>query len=87
MSEQKLVILAAIKAKKPDSIYQLAQIVDRDFANVQRDCVSLEAMGFIVLKEKNDSKKSKQPRLAFDYNVIEIQMPDIVYSHKLGRAA
>src|SRR5665213_2213527 len=71
MTEQKLAMLAVIANKKPASIYQLAQLVDRDFANVQRDCVALAGHGFIELEESGDAKKSKAPRLAFDYNRIE----------------
>lgn len=87
MTEQKIVILAAIIHKKPSSIFQLAQVVERDFANVQRDCVALEAMGFVRLEEMKDAKKSKAPRLSFDYSRIEIHMPQMIYSHDLGVAA
>src|SRR3989344_3739768 len=81
MTEQKLAILAAILSKKPSSIYRLAQLVERDFANVQRDCTALEAMGFIRLDASGDTKGSKAPRLAFSYTRIVILMPKVSYSH------
>ena len=87
MTEQKIAILSAIIHKRPSSIYQLAQIVARDFANVQRDCTALEAMGFIRFDELGDAKKSKAPRLAFDYSRIEVHMPEMTYSHDLRAAA
>ncbi len=87
MTEQKVAILAAIIGKGPSSIYQLAQLVERDFANVQRDCTALAAMGFVRLEEAGDAKKSKTPKLAFDYTRIEIHMPQVTYSHDLGEAA
>jgi predicted transcriptional regulator len=87
MTEQKIALLSAIMNKKPVSIYQLAQLVERDFANVQRDCTALEAMGFIRLEDTGDAKKSKTPRLAFGYKRIEIHMPQVTYSHELGTAA
>ena len=87
MTEQKLAILAAIINKKPTSIYQLAQLVERDFANVQRDCVALEGMGFIKLAETKDSKRSRTPRLTFPSNKILIQMHSISYCHDLYEAA
>lgn len=87
MTEQKIAILAAIIHKKPSSIYQLAQFVERDFANVQRDCTALEAMGFIRLEDVGDAKKSKAPRLSFAYSRIEVHMPQMTYSHDLGEAA
>jgi predicted transcriptional regulator len=87
MTEQKLAILAIVANKKPQSIYQLAQLVDRDFANVQRDCVGLAAHGFMKLEDADDAKKSKIPQLAFDYMRIIIRMPTISYSHDLHEAA
>lgn len=86
MTEQKIAILAAIIKKAPPSIYQLAQLVERDFANVQRDCVALETLGFIHLKDLKDAKKSKSPKLAFQYTRIEVQMPQVTYSHELEAA-
>lgn len=86
MSEQKLAMLATIINKKPGSIYQLAQLVERDFANVQRDCVALESMGFIKLEEAKDAKKSKIPKLSFAYSKIVIQMPSVSYCHDLVAA-
>jgi predicted transcriptional regulator len=87
MTEQKLTILVAILNRKPASIYQLAQLVDRDFANVQRDCTALEAMGFIRFDEAGDAKGTKAPRLAFNYTRILILMPKLRYAHDLAEAA
>ena len=85
LTGQKLHILSAILAKKPDSIYALAKIVDRDFANVSRDCTALEQKGFIKLEDANDERGSKIPRLVFDYNVITVHLPTkLVYSHTLA---
>ncbi len=87
MTEHKLAILATVANRKPASIYQLAKLVDRDFAAVHRDCVALVAQGFMRLHESGDSKKTKAPRLAFEYTRIEIHMPQVTYSHDLGNAA
>jgi predicted transcriptional regulator len=87
MTEQKVAILAVIINNKPPSIYKLAQLVERDFANVQRDCVALENMGFIVLEETKDSKKSKKPKLSFNYSKIIVQMPSVSYTHDLDKVA
>ena len=87
MTEQKLAILAAIISQKPSSIYQLAQVLERDFGNVQRDCTTLEAMGFITLEESGNTKGSKVPKLAFHYRRIVIEMPKVTYSHGFGEAA
>ena len=87
MTEQKYVILATIRNLKPRSLYQLAKLVDRDFANLKRDCECLEVMGFIKLVESGDAKGSIIPKLTFDYDVIEIHMPQMLYSHHLGDIA
>ena len=87
MTEQKYVVLAAIHNLKPTSLYQLAKFVDRDFANLKRDCESLEAMGFIQLVDSGDPKGSIIPKLIFDYDAIEIHMPHMLYSHHLGEVA
>lgn len=87
MTGQKLAILAVIANKSPKSIYQLAQLVDRDFANVHRDCVGLAEHGFLSLEDAGGIKKSKMPKLAFEYSRIEIHMPQVTYSHDLGSAA
>ena len=60
MTGQKLAILAVIVNKHPTSIYQLAQVVDRDFANVQRDCVALAAHGFIELEESGTPRNPRR---------------------------
>jgi predicted transcriptional regulator len=87
MSEQKYMILAAIRNLKPTSIYQLAKLVERDFANVKKDCDTMEASGFIVLEDSGDNRGTRIPKLIFDYNVIEIHMPNMTYSHNLGKTA
>jgi predicted transcriptional regulator len=87
MTEQKYAILAAVHNLKPASLYQLAKFVDRDFANLKRDCESLEIMGFIQLVGSGNAKGAIIPKLIFDYDEIEIQMPNMFYSHHLGNAA
>jgi len=87
MSEQKYMILAAIRNLKPTSMYQLAKFVERDFAKLKKDCETLEAAGFILLEDSGDNRGTKIPKLIFDYNVIEIHMPNMIYSHNLGKTA
>ena len=85
MTGQKLHILSAIRTNKPDSIYSLAKMVDRDFANVSRDCTALEQKGFIQLEDVGDSRGSKVPQLTFDYEVIQVHLPTAIsYSHNIA---
>lgn len=79
MSDQKYTILAAIYKYKPNSVYQLAKILNRAQQNVARDCNLLEGHGFIVFNESEDGRKLKAPQLSFDYNAIMIFMPSVTY--------
>lgn len=79
MTIQKIELLTIIATQKPSSIYELAKLTDRDFAAVLRDCASLEGTGFIKLIDANDPKRTKVPRLAFEYNQIRIFLPKGAY--------
>ena len=79
MSDQKYAILAAIYRHNPPSIYQLAKILGRTTQNVIRDCKVLAGHGFIEFAELGDGRKTKVPRLAFDYNTLVICMPNVTY--------
>jgi len=87
MTIQKVELLTAIAVQKPTSIYELAKMVDRDFAAVLRDCTNLEGAGFIRLKETKNSKKTKIPALSFAYSVIAVFMPKQKYQIEFLGAA
>lgn len=87
MTVQKVEILTVIHILKPKTIYELAKLVDRDFAAVLRDCVALEATGFITLDETKDAKGSKKPALVFPYKKIVIHLPNRPYSIEFSEAA
>ena len=87
MSIQKIELLTVIAAQKPSSIYELAKLVDRDFAAVLRDCTGLGATGFIVLKETKDAKGTKIPQLRFNYCGIMICLPQSPYQIEFSVAA
>ena len=87
MSVQKVEILTVIHVLEPKTIYELAKLVDRDFAAVLRDCSALEATGFITLNESKDAKNSKRPALVFPYKKIIIHLPNRPYSIEFREAA
>lgn len=87
MTIQKIELLTAIATQHPSSIYELARLVDRDFAAVLRDCTSLEATGFITLKATKDAKKTKKPQLRFDYCGIIVFLPKSPYQIEFKIAA
>jgi predicted transcriptional regulator len=87
MTVQKVEILTVVANLSPGSIYELAKLVDRDFAAVLRDCTGLESAGFISLKDKKDPKSSKVPKLIFDYSGIAIYLPSTPYQIDFRKVA
>ena len=87
MSDQKYAILSAIYKHKPQSVYKLAKILNRAQQNVARDCDLLEGHGFIIYGETSDARRTKVPRLAFNYNAIVIYLPSVTYKVALDIAA
>lgn len=87
MTIQKIEVLTTIATQKPSSIYELAKLVDRDFAAVLRDCTGLEGTGFITLRATKNAKRTKVPRLIFDYFVMAIELPHSPYQIEFKHAA
>ena len=87
MSDQKYTILAAIYKYHPQSVYQLAKILNRAQQNVARDCELLEGHGFIKFEESESGRKTKSPHLAFDYNAIMVYLPSVTYKVEFEEAA
>lgn len=79
MSDQKYTILAAICKYRPQSVYQLAKLLNRAQQNVARDCDALAAHGFIKFNEGVGGRKTKAPRLVFDYQAILVQLSTLTY--------
>jgi predicted transcriptional regulator len=87
MSDQKYAILAAIAKFRPQSVYQLAKILNRAQQNVARDCDLLEGHGFIRYVESAKGRKKKAPRLAFEYAAIQVCLPALTYRVELPKSA
>src|SRR5581483_5487967 len=87
MSDQKYTILAAIYKYQPQSVYQLAKILNRAQQNVARDCDLLEGHGFIKFEESEDGRKTKTPKLSFDYNAVMVCLPSVTYKVEFEEAA
>jgi len=69
----KIQILMAIARLKPESINQLAKLVDREYPHVLNDCNALETYGFIRLDDVGGARKQFKPRLVFDYDLIRLK--------------
>jgi predicted transcriptional regulator len=75
----KFLLLMMIRAKKPSSMYELAQMAGRSQSGVLGDCKELESVGLIILT-KLGPRNSIRPSLPFDFKEICIHS-DIGTSH------
>lgn len=67
LSNEKAKILNVIKNRNPESIYELAKILERDFKAVRQDIKLLERFGFIELKSgKKGNRKRLRPIITID---------------------
>ena len=74
-SNEKAKILYTIKTKKPNSMYSLAKILERDFKSVSDDIKLLERFGFIeMIAEKTGKRERLKPILSSDTITINIKI-------------
>ena len=65
LTPKRLQLLRAIRQGRPDSVYQLAQLVGRDFKNVHVDVQALAAYGLISLRKTRAGRRTTVPRVPF----------------------
>lgn len=64
-SKTRIEILMTIIHHKPQSIYELAKILDRDFKNVHSDVKFLSEIGLIKLQDSGDARNGLIPIAKF----------------------
>jgi predicted transcriptional regulator len=75
LSNEKARLLHICKTKQPDSIYQLAKLLGRDFKAVRYDIRLLEQFGFIELVAVNkDGRERLKPIVDADRVTINIDI-------------
>ncbi|NCO11653.1 hypothetical protein CO038_03915 [Candidatus Pacearchaeota archaeon CG_4_9_14_0_2_um_filter_39_13] len=75
LSNEKARILHTIKTNQPNSVYDLAKILKRDFKAVRGDLELLSRFGFVdLISEKKGKRERLKPVLAVDSINIEIQV-------------
>jgi len=75
LSNEKAKILYVLKQKTPESIYQLAKLLKRDFKSVRDDLKLLERFGFIEFHNNQKGKrKSLKPTLAVNQMQIMLDI-------------
>jgi predicted transcriptional regulator len=71
MSKSRFEVFAAIVEHKPDSINELARVMNKDVSNVLRDAKALEALGLVrFIKGKRESLRAQA---LFDKIIFEFE--------------
>ncbi len=71
-TDSRIRIIQFLKEKKPESIYALAKLLNRDFKNVYEDVMFLAELGIIGIKEAKTGRHQKQPILLSDQLLFDI---------------
>ena len=73
LTSERLSLLHAIRIRRPESLYELAKLVRRDFKNVQEDVRLLERHGLVrITQEPRGKRKVKVPRVSFQEIALRI---------------
>lgn len=74
MTRSRFEAFAAIVEGKPNSVYELAKILEKDQGNVLRDVKSLEALGLVKLKPVKDGDRERlMPIPIYDKIILEFE--------------
>ena len=73
LTNNRLLILKAIRERKPKSVYELSKILGRDLKNVNQDLKLLEEIGLVTLEKTKADRKSIIPHV--DYTKIMLEIP------------
>ncbi|MBM3247648.1 hypothetical protein FJZ17_03875 [Candidatus Pacearchaeota archaeon] len=75
LTDQKARLLHILKTKQPNSLYELAKILSRDFKSVRQDVLLLEKMGFLEMIPVHKGKREKlKPLLVIDSLEVKINL-------------
>ncbi|MDY7082420.1 MAG: transcriptional regulator [Halobacteria archaeon] len=72
MTSRRIELIDAIMLEEPDSIRNLADIVDRGLREVHEDVQMLAEKGIVEFEEEGRAKK---PRIPYDNIRIEVDLP------------
>jgi len=72
LTDGRIKVLKGIKKYNPQSIYELAKILDRDIKNTFDDVQFLAEMGLIELKKTKNGREKTTPKVGYDNILVEI---------------
>ena len=73
LTNNRLLILKTIRERKPGSVYELANMLERDLKNVNQDLKLLADIGLVTLEKTVADKKRVVPHV--DYGKIMLEIP------------
>lgn len=74
LTSKRLELLRMIRHKKPESIYELAKLVDRTPENVNTDIKFLEQLGFVETTKVKKVREKLKPEVGYDKMTLEISV-------------
>ena len=72
LTPKRLELLRVIRHKKPQSIYELAKLVERTPENVNTDLKFLGGLGFVEVTKVKEIRKKSIPEVSYDKMTLEI---------------
>ena len=74
LTNERIRLLQMIREKKPESISELARLLERSQSNVSNDVKYLEGIGLLELEEKKDPVLHKKPVVNYDAVRITVDL-------------
>jgi predicted transcriptional regulator len=74
LTEKRLELLFAISRHRPESVRQLAGLVERDYKNVNTDITLLEGLGLVTLETKAGKGRAQVPKVPYDEIQVTIDL-------------
>lgn len=73
INPMKAKIIRAIQKYNPQSLYELAQILDKDQGYIQREVKFLEGLGVLEIESVKDSGRTRSvPKVLYDKFIIDL---------------
>ena len=66
LTKRRLELLSVVRHKRPQSIYELSKLLNRDLKSVNTDLKVLKEKDFIEFKKVNDKRQRVVPVVEFD---------------------
>jgi predicted transcriptional regulator len=73
LTNNRLMILKAIRENNPKSVYELSKVLRRNLKNVNQDLKLLEEIGLVTFEKTKADRKSIIPHV--DYTKIMLEIP------------